>query len=51
MVLPFHMCGVISLVVGADKKGLKALKTFFTQIGKKARASGIYGFSRCFRLK
>jgi len=26
MVLPFQMCGVISLVAGADKKGLKALK-------------------------
>jgi hypothetical protein len=28
MVVPFHICGVISLVAAADKKGLKALKTF-----------------------
>tara|TARA_B100000700_G_scaffold250389_1_gene281032 strand:- start:1188 stop:1298 length:111 start_codon:yes stop_codon:yes gene_type:complete len=29
MVLPFHICGVISLVAGADKKGLKGLKIFY----------------------
>jgi len=29
MVLPFHICGVISLVAGDDKKGLKALKIFY----------------------
>tara|TARA_Y100000034_G_scaffold128388_1_gene182831 strand:- start:181 stop:330 length:150 start_codon:yes stop_codon:yes gene_type:complete len=29
MVLPFHIYGVISLVAGDDKKGLKGLKTFY----------------------
>jgi hypothetical protein len=30
------MCGVISLVASADKKGLKALKNFYTNRKKVA---------------
>lgn len=29
MVFFFYMCGVISLVVSVDKKGLKVLKNFY----------------------
>jgi exoribonuclease II len=37
MVVPFHICGVISLVAAADKKGLKALKNFYTNRKKLLR--------------